>query len=166
MTEIHEKTYLKEYTELQSTTLHQQRMAKQHELDTMSSSQSNLIQSIQTLQETLRNLQTQSSQVLGNLDMPSLSNKIYAEKSTLSSLRSTFTHTTSIPFDDTLGLLIEQFTFLPQAQSFRLCFYQLLKPYLSVILCSTYIQSQVLHSFHFVNRNLSTLNTIPYESGY
>ena len=72
MTEIHEKTYLKEYTELQSTTLHQQRMAKQHELDTMSSSQSNLIQSIQTLQETLRNLQTQSSQVLGNLDMPSL----------------------------------------------------------------------------------------------
>ena len=129
MTEIHEKTYLKEYTELQSTTLHQQRMAKQHELDTMSSSQSNLIQSIQTLQETLRNLQTQSSQVLGNLDMPSLSNKIYAEKSTLSSLRSTFTHTTSIPFDDTLGLLIEQFTFLPQAQSFRLCFYQLLEPY-------------------------------------
>lgn len=141
-------------------------MAKQHELDTLSSSQSNLIQSIQTLQKTLQNLQTQSSQVLGSTDLSSLSNKIHSEKSTLLSLRSSFTHTPSISFDDTLGLLIEQFTFLPQAQSFRLCFYQLLKPFLSVILCSTYIQSQVLHSFHLVNRNLSTLNTIPYESGY
>lgn len=157
----HQQSYLRESSEQQSSTLYQQRIRKQEELAKLDSSRSELTDSINILKETLTRLHNQKTELLVDINMSSpLSHQIHQVKSTLFSLRSTLTHTSSIQFDDTLGLVIEQFTLLPEAQPFHLCFYQLLKPFLPVILCSTYTQSQVwIH-------HIFPLETYPISKAY